>query len=728
MLKLLYKTLVVSLLSGSLLLLDFSYKGAIVQFNSARAETLTTEGVGGNNMMATLTMTAVGLLASRLYRYKMTTDIMLAAAGGAAYIVGDILAVFKNKEVMKDLETQITRDEKGNIDQKQIETLEKLKKSYEAAMETANTKKMLQMAAAAAFAAAGISAYIMTATEETQQAQCLLGLQTASSAGYSADMGKCTAAFGMCTPACTGPHAAACLNACNAQLQLCNAGANACKAKIAADMSTMTSYISAREAPSPSAAGFSTTSSLASTIESSFPASAGPCTPYGSGQLAAENGGTCPLKAVNDVLDSSFGTSATLYAQFNQYPNIQKILFPKLERKIYAEAKENKSFMEKTLNFFIPEVRADLFSPMGIASGLAIKFILAANVSLATTLDLNLLIPKRRAIAWGILAALTYAASSSTDGEIGKIQSNIDKIDAILNKLYPLQNGVTTANVIAGSNQKIDKNIAKNPQLSLNSKNGSDIDLKAKGGEALPCITGDDPSKCPSFSDKLNAQADLKNMPEVAQQQIGNIAKMADGINGTSQLSASTLSQAQTVANQANAIRAELANRQKQVQAILKANGSSTDLAKDSAKLAANMRAVIQKELNKNKMTAGQMLAIFDKNSTIGLTNETKATPDANQNAISAKKAAGGGAGTITLGAGAVSLPKVTKDEEALLKEKKEAEDLAAANALKAGASASIDEYDLKNDITQDKQSSIFELISNRYQKSGYPRLFKSAK
>ena len=73
---------------------------------------------------------------------------------------------YAEKRVFKrTTKTEIKRDVNGNLDNKQIESLEKLKKSYQTAKETANTKKMLQMAAAAAFAAAAATAFMMAANE-----------------------------------------------------------------------------------------------------------------------------------------------------------------------------------------------------------------------------------------------------------------------------------------------------------------------------------------------------------------------------------------------------------------------------------------------------------------------------------------------------------------------------------------------------------------------------------
>ena len=107
MLKLLYKTLLISVLSGSMLLLNFSYNG--FSLNSAYAESVKTEKIENKNLMATLTMSVVGVLAKRLYTYKPTTDIMLAAAGGAIFIAGEVLAFFKLKKVIKGMEVQILK-------------------------------------------------------------------------------------------------------------------------------------------------------------------------------------------------------------------------------------------------------------------------------------------------------------------------------------------------------------------------------------------------------------------------------------------------------------------------------------------------------------------------------------------------------------------------------------------------------------------------------------------
>jgi hypothetical protein len=190
MLKKIYNFLLVTLLSGSLLMLDFGVKGAQLHigFSQSYAQTESTtqpttekvklDAAKDNDLMSTLTMVAISLLTQRLWSCKLSTDMMIAAAGGAAYVAGEILATFKLKSVMKDLEKEIKKTGTVTDANNQIEDFKKLKKSYEEAKGSANMKKMLQMAAAAAFAAAGVVAYMLSSQEDAAILACEGALKT----------------------------------------------------------------------------------------------------------------------------------------------------------------------------------------------------------------------------------------------------------------------------------------------------------------------------------------------------------------------------------------------------------------------------------------------------------------------------------------------------------------------------------------------------------------------
>jgi hypothetical protein len=722
MLKLFYKTLLVSLISGSLLMLDFSFKGSMIHMNSVQAETLKTEKVSDADLMGTLTMTVVGTLASRLYTYKMTTDIMLAAAGGAIFLGGEVLAYLKLKTVMKDIETEITRDDKGKIDQKQIEVLEKLKQSYAEAKNTASTKKNLQMAAAAAFAAAGIMAYTMAAGDMAALTTCTTGVTTGLST-VSAMNATCSALTAGTYTAAAGA--------------LCYQEVNSCIATITAYQTALMSHEMARQATTPSLPALTTDTATGGTLTGLLTTVNTACIGYAAaGQASAAS---CTPLVPKEVISSSGGVML-VYNQIQKHPMFKNLYNDSFKEQKIVKSQESKNplwnkYLTKTLNFIMPEAHAELFSAMGIASSAAISYLMMTSATLGPTVDIFMLTPRNRAMVWGVLAGLTFAATSATDSQIQKIEENISKIDAILHQMYALENGIATANNASVSNPKIDKTIVNNTNLSVNDNKFQDVDLKANGGPGLlPCITGSNPDNCPNFTNKLSAQADVKSMPDFVQAQIGSISKLTDGINGKSRITAASLDQAQIVAGQQGALSRELLSRQKALQQQLKNAGDKTDLSKISAKLDADLKAGIQKELDKRKTTAGAMLASFGGASGLsgsgsGSSSNAIAT-DASKNGKakdSIKGLSGAGNGVIAIPAAAAFNSKLDKDAEleAKLAEDKKAADEAAA--AKGSATASMDDYALKNDITQDKDSSIFDLISNRYQKS-YDRLFKRIK
>lgn len=695
MLKHFYKTILVSFLCGSLLMLDFSFKGGVLHLNAASAETLKTQKIESGDLMSTLTMTSVGLIASRLYTYKQTTDTMIAAAGGAAFIAGEILAYFKLKDAMKELEIQITRDKDGNIDQKQIEVLIKLKQSYQEALETANTKKGLQQAAAAAFAAAAVAAAVLKSSEMLAFQGCSTVLSAAGSA-------------------C--PYSKGAAVAASSSLQSVQTGREAG----GPSMSTKGVETGALSAFTASQA------TLTASLGSSASTYAAICAqPYGAGVWACPFVGACNAAAASIQSCNAVAPTCQMTGAYGVIGTIAHNPFMPQKELVTHSAPKNA--FGNLLKFFIADAHADLFSPMGIASSSAIKYLVATSASLGATIDTFLFTPLKRASAWAVLSGLTFAASSSTDNQIAIIQGNITQIDSIINAMNAYKNGVGTVNPTI-QDGTIQKTIVQNKNISINNLPEKDIDLKS-GGFKMPCLTSEKEDKCPSFSNKLKEQADLKLMPDSMRAPIDSISKVTDGFNGVSKISASTMAETNKLANQANALKAEMEKRRKELQDKLKADGSKVDLAKDAADLEKNLRSTVQKELDKNKMSAGEMLASFGGGRTIGLNTNASVVSDTNKESKDSKAAKKAVAISPVVALPAATIPKLDDKDLAqeLAKDSGQDQALSAANTT-AKASETMEDFDLKNDITKDKESSLFDVISNRYQKSGYPRLFRRIK
>ncbi len=717
MLKVIYKFLLVSLLSGCLLLLDFSYKVPSIGFNSAQAETVKLDSAKDGDLMSTLTMSAIGLLTQRLWKCKLTTDMMIAAAAGAAYVAGEILASLKLKKAMEDLTINYQRDNQGRLEKQQIAAFEKLKKSYQEALNTANTKKNLQMAAAAAFIAAAISAGMQYMQETSAEAACRTALATA--ANSCASMGAAKVAAGSASTPPNQPLIA--------QGKLNIAGGSASGAAVGTETTQDVTAL----APKPSAAADATDKSQTASNTSAESSAAAQC------PLVSAAQATCTTKHTL----SMFTKGVCMVPPVVMIQNI-------LATPLYAQATINFTPVKPVLsmssffkNALMSEARADLFSPLGIASSAAISFVLATSATLGVQIDTMLFSPLNRAMIWGVLAGLVFMAVKATENQIGIIQGNIAKIDAILNGLYALDKGVEQANNSLPTPNKGVEVTVKNPTITdINKQGQGEIDFSGQGG-TFPCVTGKDVAGCTPVSTQLNDRPDLKSLPDVVQSQIGNIGKMADGVNGTSKISSGSLSAAASLGAQQNALRAELTKQQKLIQDTLKNKGSKINLAKRASDFESSLKAVVQSELDNRKMSAGEMYASLGGAGKDGLglsASDAAAAAAAAEKAAREKLAKERDEKMNYIAIDPDALMGESSAESGKKGEGKDAKDAglgtlaadegSAGKASDKAVTTSMDDYALKNDITQDKSTSLWELISNRYQKSGYPRLFKRMK
>ena len=718
MLKFFYKTFLISVLSGSLLMLDFSYKGVMVNTlmaqttntatsspSSGTKETVKTEGVKDSDLMATLTMTAVGLIASRLYTCKLTTDMMVAAAGGAAFIAGEVLATIKLKKVMKDLETEITRDPNGNVNKEQVQALERLKKSYEEAKKTAGTKKMLQMASAAAFLAAAALAYTQYGIVKGLDAACLGSLKAAALA--------CTTT-GQQLLATPDPSAAT----------------KALGAKYIAGAGETTGILSLSEINN-QVADLTGVSSIKSKAEMTFAASRKtsfsatiPKCPSASGAMTTcESGytikmatrGVCLVPPVVITIPHALGKKLYAYAPFTPVNPINNT-FAMIQR------------------MFMSEAHADLFSPMGIVSSAAIAFVLATSATIGIQIDTFLFSPMNRAIVWGVMAGLAFAASTATDNVIGKIEANIAKIDAILNSMYSLAEGSGSDNIKnppTATNPNTVTGTTKPSLVKASPTKYDDVDLGGGVNGNLPCFTGAESSKCKSFEETNKNLTSFTSLDLPTQQQVSGILKTADGLNGSSKISGTTLDGLARLAASANALKANADKAKSKAQDRLKLAKSKTDLDALGKKFENDLNNSVKASLKKSNSSASDMMA--------SLYGGRGAVPDVAASSASEEEAApkkgdpalanvidisspGGaelgnaGLSGIDTGSGPGSSSGAYSGMNA--------RQLAKYNA--AAKKTALDGFDLSTgEISKDNGNSIFELISNRYQQSGYPRLFK---
>lgn len=380
-------------------------------------------------------------------------------------------------------------------------------------------------------------------------------------------------------------------------------------------------------------------------------------------------------------------------------------------------------YIGQAFNIIFPPAQAELFSAMGIASSAAISYIMATSATVGPTIDMYLLIPQKRAIAWGVLAGLTYAATSATNNVISQIDANISKIDQILNSMYQMSKGAT-ATQIANNPHNIQTTVKPGQRMEFNDTDYGEVDLSKEGNGSLPCYTGGDTSKCKSFEDSVKDLPSFTSLNTESQLQLKSILGTANGFNGTSKISGATLKGASNMASSANALRSALDKAAKKNAEALKNAKSKFNIDDETKKLSGLLEKNMNDGLKKSKATpSGMYASMFGGKSAI-VTGSSSASSD-DKTAEVPKIVPGGNVVNMAAPAGEktdlgiTGMDSGTKELTAEEQAKLDAAQTAAASA------AGIDQYDLKNDISNDSTSSIFDLISNRYQKSGYPRLFK---
>jgi len=686
--KLLLKTLMITIISCSL---SFSEMIAYAQSNGQVTEVSKgvyqkqssdkVSGVKDDDMMSSITMIAVGFIASRLYKYKLTTDMMIAAAGGAAFIYGEIATTKSYKEIAEDMAVQITNRSDNKKDEKQIESLKKLKASYEEAKKSIGTKKTMQLTAAAAFAAAGLAAIFLKSSEEAAFNAC----QAALTAGAST---------------CPGGGSAAATTA----------------------NTTLTSHRAAREAPKPTSAGAAESKSFdtaltteVSSAVAGFQSTASialASTPVGTALAAACQAAAAEVQVCNAVPGVKMTTETISAAgsviEFDTYFNKNEIGIPNLLKRpptliTVHEPRINKNYFEKLIEMAMPKAHASMMNLLLGGGGAAAGILLSTVSSLGPMVDTYLLTPMKRGIIWGVLAGLSFMASQASQKQLDKIEENIKKIDQLIAELEKQSKAINAQNI---ASQKVD--IAN----GVRSVNGQDITL-GSNGQKTPCIASSGNTNCTSMQATMTALPDFAGLPDSMKTLASNFAKLGDNMSGTDRLSASTLSSASALGNKAGAINKSLRKKQADLNSLRKKNGQKEiDFDGDQRKLLSRMNGAVKGALQKGNMSPAGFFAAVN---ATPFSNTVKEDPKGDLKKV----------GVANTSAAPIKKLAAPAHDDFDLKDALESNDSGVlADGSKEGSANDL--YDMKGtEINPDNGISIFELISNRYQKSGYPKLLE---
>jgi predicted RNA-binding protein with TRAM domain len=650
------------------------------------------QGVNDNDMIASIVMLATGYLASRLLvKYKpfdaksnVPGDVMVAAAGGAAFIAGEVMSNVKFKGTMEEMTAEVTM-KKGTPNQEQIEYLQKLKTSYEEAKKTTQTKKMLQTAAAAAFAVAASTAAWLAWTEYSAFSSCLAALNLASKTGVPAEI-KALTATGAGTAAIT-PY-----TLCITELEAFEKG--------------MISINTKRQSPGKTSAEFAAIKGPMEAADK-FIQTTIPTT------CAVSTAGKLPIAPCKSAIQiQSFTQIATFLplgtASDNSIQILNNILYPNgvpTFTSVPMQSNEsNLSLLEQGINLLFPKAQASWLPMLGLTSGALVGYFMTSYAGIAEYVDYWMFVPFNRIMAWGTLGALSLVAAKSSDNTIKKLDENIIKIDKILSELGSLQKSIATQNVkgVGVSIQNVDPFSAKNGPYS------------PAGTVKSQCMTSNATSNCSSLEDQLKSVSGFTQLPPALQTLATQSANMADSLSGSTGVNGAAMGSANSLAGKQAAINGMLKKTQNSLNNLLKKNGKNpVDFNKEQDKFYKGMAASVKKALMQKGTTAAGFMAAYG-GSPLDSSAIGKPIDLGKESKTDIPLVTGQGSGAAS--------EEEKKDE--LKFEFEEAPAFAANTAASGGEEKA--EYDVKTDeIHNDNGPSIFELISNRYLQSGYPKLLE---
>jgi hypothetical protein len=654
MLKHFYKSFLVTILSTSLLMFQTSivFADTTTSTTDSTGKVTTTtkydlSKISDMDMLTSIAMLAGGFVAGRMAAvYKpITTDVMIASAAGAAFIAGEVLTNVSFNGQINKMTAEVVNESDDTVNEEQIQRLKDLRSSYEKAKSTTKMKKVLQLAAAAAFGAAALTSTYMAMSEEAKVTSCRAAFATAKT-----KLAACVAA-GASTVA-GASEATAC---------------GECAASLVKDEFEFNKYYISRIPPGPSMAKDAQTA----TDEVLVANPAGYC--------AASTG--LKAQAAAKVLKADCLAAVHFEIKNQTQGRLTKMAQNKLE-----------SDFDKFLNFFIPKAEAAWLPLLGLGAAATAAFSLMAASSAMET-DTLMFVPRNRAIAFGLFSALSYAASKSSDNVISKLEGNITKIDSILANLNKLATGVKAVNV-STQTLTINSTVPATSEITLSTD-----------GSSTSCLTSTSSSNCTSAS--VSTTSGFSDLPESLQSLATEAVSVGNGVSGKSSISGATLAAAESLGSKAAAIR-KLASTKAAEYSKLTNSKESAQQQQD--KLLSSLTNKVKSDLQSKGISASGMMASIGSSpiSATDVLKEEKSIATKNTNT----------SGTTTTSSTATG---VKGDFKIDFKEQ-----TTASNGAEAVAKSSMPEYDIKgNDISGENGPSIFDLISNRYLKSGYSKLLE---
>lgn len=681
-----------------------SLEGSDKQSKERSGKDLEDVKMGWEQYLSILNALVIGFVTASLIKSckKFSTDMMLAAAGGVAYIYAEVSSTIKDKKARDDIE-EAYKDDKKNGNNGQVAALEAEKESYEEIAKTAEDKAKVQKIAAAAFAAASVVGITKSIALKTAEGNCLAGI------------GEVEIEFSaVCSAACADPTGSQCA-ACNAEMAKCMPGAVGKQTSVTANVAT-------QEAPATSAGKSPTISANDKTSLTAFTAA---CTgPYGSA-VTAKAQAICGL--VSGALDESLavcvpGMMGVLSGNTrSDYMDSNEVIAQWVDMKVESDSSINKNMNSEEkgllaeamkriifgIDYLVPTANASMMNYLGLgAAGLGVFMGLKGITS--KTLDLWISTPGHRAIVFGAMAASVFIAANASDKIADQARGNAGKLAGVIANAK----GTQDATQIDGTGQvRQELNPIEGMQTDKSLRDLTDV------LEKPICATKLVEGKCPNFPEIPKEDKTILDGFGGANFS-SNLMGFANEVNGAKGISekgsefANSLNGKGAIAmKNLRKTRDEMLKRLKENDPIDHDNFLAMEKGFEDM-----MKMNMMNELKKHGQTPQSYLASIGKGDIPGTSSKKVADKDS--------KLTGGKGSLGSIGRVNIPVPKkkgwklnMNFDEEGAGTE------VAALdpNAVEEGMEGSKNE----DDILENRGEDLFKVITKRYMKTAYPVLLE---
>jgi hypothetical protein len=708
-----------------------------------------TETKGVNDLSADflylIMMLGIGAFMGRIIKYqKKSPDTWVAIAASVIMIGATIMAIMGSKKRIHAGEYKIEVRQDGTVNNMQADAIREQIKSYRELESLAGKKWKIEAAGAAAYFGAAGYAYMLYMQEQAGLTACSTSLQTAQMT-FAAT----------CSPlnpeSCR--QAAACANA-------------------HAHLATLHTTINAPPAPSEAMAGAVEGASMSAVAATNM------CLPASTVCSSVITGSVVPnLTAGNpSVIDAPVGNFAPpsidaevlkfveqsqhhkLWESELQFQSPYQNLFYSIKPEVYKqglfvlssqfETFEQKRFEQGALSsldlnqlkhyvslsqslsyarlehinaknqsllkgliteHFISSAHAWGAKEFGLAGGAALAYYTSSR-STAVWLDSFLATPKWRAIVFGIagtVAAASSLISKKTEGTMGE---NAKKLEDLLADVMRLQTGARA--FVAPSQQSPGVQRGLSPTQIQSPNLNTDLAKQ-------PCIK--DGKNCAKLESQITSNPGLTDFGTTMSNLASLSGKVADGMMGSGDLSAATLGDIdalaakQGVARQLTSRAAEAMNKR-----LKEAGREPVDLQAVTDSALRSLQAATIRSLNADPNARDALASSFGVEPLAIPGSGNAAVAGIDREVVESALAAGGG--PTGVGSAAPGGFDFNFDFDDGLGNYDG--DFTSA-MLGSDGMIHVDDYEAIDDIVSNRDVSLFQIITVRYFKSGYPRLFE---